>query len=362
MRVLFDGYWWSHGPMANRTVMREFFAAWTRSFPKDEVVLALRAKVAASALSDVPAGVETVRTRISPHGISNAIELPRLQRRTNSDWSVVHNFAPLYGRSAVFIHDLLFEEHPEWFTRKELAYFSLMSRLADNGSVVATSTTTEARRIERLHPNLRPVSAIGLGVSRDLAYAQPKRPESLPAGVDNFVMSVGRLNRRKNLGVALEGAARSRTISDRRPMVVVGSSEYSGKGAHIPESLRDHISSGRILFLGRATDAELRWLYAHADALVFLSLDEGFGLPPLEASTFGTSVIVSDIQVMREVAGKHARFVDPTSPHAVAEAIDEVALRPRTPIREVVSVEGAWDAAVAKLRHRMLQRSGGSVK
>src|SRR5690606_38404651 len=70
MRVLFDGFWWVRGPVSNRQVLREFIFAWTREFPDDDVVVAVRRRDHEVARSQLPATVGIVGTRLSPQGIS----------------------------------------------------------------------------------------------------------------------------------------------------------------------------------------------------------------------------------------------------------------------------------------------------
>ncbi len=62
---------------------------------------------------------------------------------------------------------------------------------------------------------------------------------------------------------------------------------------------------------GNLDDAALMWLFTHATALVYMSRDEGFGLPVLEASMLGCPVICADIPVLREVGGGWPRYVEP---------------------------------------------------
>lgn len=346
MRVLFDGFWWAKGPIANQTVMREITHGWIRAFPGDQILIAVRR--AHRDQASVPQRAQVVHTRLAPQALTNAIELALLARSHQVDAVVAHNYSPLLGHSAVFIHDLLFEDHPEWFTRKELAYFSAMAPLARFADVVATSSVTEARRIERLRPSLAPVVHTGLGISPRLSSATPQRPMGLES-IERFVLSVGRLNRRKNLRTALEGAMRAKTVSSERPLVVVGSGEYSGASADLPSTVRNYVADGRLVFLGRVSDNELRWMYERADGLIFLSRDEGFGLPPVEAQYFGAPIIVSDIEVMREVAdASGAFFVNPNSPSEVALAID--ALPARTDQKPRPSAEHAWEHAASLLR------------
>lgn len=350
MRLLFDGFWWAKGPTANRRVMREFIFAWRRAFPRDELIVAVRSEHAATA--DLPDGVRAVTTRLAPQALSNAFELPVLARRLGVDATIAHNYTPLSGRSLVFIHDLLFEEHPEWFSRKERLYFAPMAALARRAAAVTTSSRAEAERIRSLHPSLAPVWPVGLAVSPDLAQAVPSRPAAVD-DVDRFVLSVGRLNKRKNLGVAIDGAMRSQAVTPDRPLLVVGSADFSGASADLPSSVREHVESGRLRFLGRITDGELRWVYERADCLVFLSRDEGFGLPPIEARHFGTPVVVSDIPVMREVAGTDARFVAVDEPDQVARAIDDAIRGGRGGAPGTAQVETDWDDIAGSLRARL---------
>jgi len=79
--------------------------------------------------------------------------------------------------------------------------------------------------------------------------------------------------------------------------------------------------SGRVHFLGRRSDAELASIYRGAEALLFVSLHEGFGLPVVEAMACGTPVITSNVCALPEVAGNAARTVDPLSVDAIAAAL-----------------------------------------
>ncbi|MEE3703896.1 hypothetical protein V2H43_10825, partial [Pasteurella multocida] len=151
MRILFDGYWWHTGPGANRTVQREMIRAWAARFPEDDLTVALRRGAPAD---DLPEGVRVARTRLWPHAASNRWELPRLAAAARADATVSHNYAPASGPSLVFVHDVMFEEHPEWFSRAERLYFRPMLPWARRATAVATSTRTEAARILRLAPSL----------------------------------------------------------------------------------------------------------------------------------------------------------------------------------------------------------------
>lgn len=83
-----------------------------------------------------------------------------------------------------------------------------------------------------------------------------------------------------------------------------------------------------IVFAGFVPDNQLSWLYSHAEAYVFPSLMEGFGLPGLEAMAHNTAVISSNATCLPEVYGKAARYFNPTDSSDIAQKIDEVLSSP----------------------------------
>ncbi len=79
-----------------------------------------------------------------------------------------------------------------------------------------------------------------------------------------------------------------------------------------------------ILFTDFVEDDQLNWLYAHADAYIFPSLMEGFGLPGLEAMAHGTPVVSSNATCLPEIYGDAAKYFDPTNINEIARSITTV--------------------------------------
>lgn len=346
VRVLFDAFWWTSGPVSNRQVLREVVRHWVRLHPEDEVHLALRHRdreAALADLADLPVA-STVTTRLWPHGVAAIADYPRLARKVGADVTLTHNFTPVVGRSAVFVHDVMFQTDPGWFTRPERLYYSLIPLLLPRADVVMTSSRNEARRIAARNPRVADVEPVGLAVGTELAGARPQRPEGVDEG-QPYVLSVGRLNVRKNLGLTFAAALRSGAVGPDLPLLVVG--EKEGVAVQVSPEVRRAVEDGSIRFLGRLSDAELVWLYGHARLFVYLSLDEGFGLPPLEALTFGAPLLVSDIAVFRETVGGQATFTDPHDVDAAAAAIARL-VREGTPVTSPRLP--TWDECVERMR------------
>ena len=348
MRALIDAYWLVDGPPSGMGVLRNMLRAWNQSFPEDELVLVVPvSKVDAAQRLGFRAVVIPSRFRLHP--LINWTTVARLDARDEFYIVLAHNFAVPRPGSTVLLHDVIFQSNPEWFTRAERLYLALATWSSRWARTVVTSSNTEATRIKALNRHIGDVTPIGLGFSTAFLPEAPSesRPELTE---DSYLLAVGRLNVRKNLGRIIEGALRSGLLSDAFPLVIVG--ETSGKDVRLTDEARSAAARGEIIFLGFTPDPQLKWLYEHCRLMVFLSLDEGYGLPPLEAATLGSRVLASDIAVMHEILGSHATFVDPTDTTAIARTLKAVAAAPHAPATNAGPPPGAkpWSDVVSRLR------------
>jgi glycosyltransferase involved in cell wall biosynthesis len=143
-------------------------------------------------------------------------------------------------------------------------------------------------------------------------------------GLDGrYLLFVGLLEPKKNLPVLLEAVARlrARRRFGATRLVLVGD---SGWGSVDLPALAARLELGDdVRFLGPAPDEDLGALYAEAEAFVFPSLWEGFGLPVLEALALGTPVLASTRGALPEIAGDAALLVEPEV-GALAEGLDQL--------------------------------------
>jgi glycosyltransferase involved in cell wall biosynthesis len=314
MKILVDGYWWHEGPHSNRMVLLEIVKHWMRFFPDDELLVAVPKGRKGVGLHRPPVGVSAVTTHMRTHPAINSIELPMIARRESADAILAFNFAAMSKRAAVFLHDVLFQTNPEWFTPLERLYYSAMPILAHRARTVITTSANECSRISENNPRLQRVVNCGLAASSSLTDAEPQRV-GLDISTDRFILCVGRFNVRKNLEVTVRALRQSGLLSESFPLVVVG--EPSGVPADISE-FAEAIANKSIVIAQSVTDEELSWLYSNCRLFVCLALDEGFGLPVVEAATFGAPILASDIPVFRETLGSYGTFVRPTDTEAIA--------------------------------------------
>jgi glycosyltransferase involved in cell wall biosynthesis len=319
MRLLFDAYWWVDGPPSGRNVLQSLITEWLRTFPADDLTL----RVPKKDVSRVEGEIRRLQLRADVDHYPRwaryhaaAVATIAVRRREYSA-VLTQNFCPPFSGAprVVLVHDALFATKPEWFTKKELLYLRGMRPSLRRATTVLATSQSEAARIGFVWPELRErIVQVGLSVPTGITKARAKRPtmwnEAMP-----FILTVGRLNVRKNVSRLIEAYARVARQDPTRHLIVVGEKD----GKYSPGTIPDHVTS-RIHFLGHVTDEELRWLYENCDLFVFPSLDEGYGLPLLEASTLGAAAIASDIPVFRELEVA-ADYFDPTSVDEMATAL-----------------------------------------
>jgi glycosyltransferase involved in cell wall biosynthesis len=147
-------------------------------------------------------------------------------------------------------------------------------------------------------------------------------PRSL-AGRAGHILMVTSSAPHKNADAAMDAYAlyAQKGGSNARPLKIVGLANHAPR--YIPQ-LRAAGLESLVEFLPYINEEELRGIYQEASALFFPSLDEGFGIPVLEAMATGTPVLTSNVASMPEVAGEAACYFDPFSVESMASSLDRV--------------------------------------
>jgi glycosyltransferase involved in cell wall biosynthesis len=232
-------------------------------------------------------------------------------------------------RSVVTIHDLSFFLYPQTFNRGNRLYLRLMTYLAARraDAVIAVSEHTRQDVIRLLDVPADHVHAVPNGIDsvfRPLPEHEVQRFRAEHQLPKRFVLCISTIEPRKNLATLIRAYA---TLGNTEHRLIIGGGrgwKYESIFALVDElGLRD-----RIWFPGFVRHSELPHWYNAADAFVFPSIYEGFGLPPLEAMACGTPVIASNASSLPEVVGSAGLLVDPTDVAALADAIHQVLRNP----------------------------------
>jgi glycosyltransferase involved in cell wall biosynthesis len=350
VKVLFDADWWVDGPPSGRSVVRSLVRAWAEVFPGDELTLQVKPHRTADVRTDLASS--EIRARVIPNSIlarNHAISvLLTRARKKDFDAFISHNFAPLRGSAtnATLVYDVIYLEHPEWFTRLERLYLSLIRPTLVRSDIVFAISRSESERLIRFWPKLAPkIRTIGLGVSRELTDAKPSRPEITRDWARPYVLAVGRLNVRKNLERLIAAYVGSGEVHASHDLLLVGPPDgATGLHALIPRALESSI-----LLTGEVADAELAWLYRNAALFAFPSLDEAYGLPLVEAYLAGAPIVASDIPAFRELA-LASDYFNPRSTEDIGRSLESgVKMGRRRPSAGAESAYD-WTMVVRKMR------------
>lgn len=234
-------------------------------------------------------------------------------------WSPHYNIPVLYrGKLLVTIHDVFHLAMPEFVggIHKRLyakMMFYLATKKATKIICVSTFTAEELKRLTAVKE--KKLQVIYNGV--DEAWFQIKK-QKLPHH-QPYLLYVGNIKPHKNLVKLLKAF---QLVQHKIPhnLLLVGRKEGFITGdTHIAEIAKE--LDERVVFTGYVSDDRLKQYVVHAETLVFPSLYEGFGLPPIEAMACGCPVIVSNVAAMPEICGENAVYCDPKDEKDIAEKI-----------------------------------------
>jgi glycosyltransferase involved in cell wall biosynthesis len=232
-----------------------------------------------------------------------------------------------HRRTVSTFHDL-FVISGDYSTPEFRARFTAQARAAAERSdlIIAVSAFT-ARQVEqllRVEPSKIRVIPHG---------ARPAPPQSGTIPRETIILSVGAIQRRKNIVRLIE--AFEQTAPEWR-LVLAGSFGFDSQEAL--QRIERGSRKRDIQVLGYVSDSELEDLYQRASLLAFPSLDEGFGMPILDAMARGVPVLTSNISAMPEVSGDAALLVDPTDVNAIADGLRR--LSTDSELRDTLIVRG----------------------
>jgi glycosyltransferase involved in cell wall biosynthesis len=253
--------------------------------------------------------------------------------------------------SATVIHDLAFLDHPAFLsTRNANDLNKLVPKTLKRSKLTITvSQFTKRRLIESYGINKEKIITTFIPPAKPLLVSNPQRKEILNnlKITKPFILFIGTLEPRKNLINLLNAYAfLAPDLREEYSLVIVG--QVGWKSEPIIKRLKQLQTEGYdIKHLGYVDDKTRAALYLSAKLFVLPSLYEGFGMPILEALSYGVPCAVSDIPPFRELANKFVKYFNPKEPKKISYVLaQELSVQKKLPSNNLSSyLQGnpSWD-------------------
>ena len=226
------------------------------------------------------------------------------------------------------VHDFSFHLHPEWLDKEQREYITghFWKNIPRSARIITGSYYTKDEIVKFLRYDPAKIDVIYHGVDHTIFKPHEEAVRSAFSVSRNlpkkYLLFVGSIEPRKNLlKTVLAYNQLPHDFKKEFKFVLAGFSGWNNTEVMAAiEREKENIT-----YLGYLSDLELAYLYNGASLLVYPSLYEGFGLPPLEAMACGTPVVVSRVASLPEVCGDTAFYIDPHTIESIVEGMYTVA-------------------------------------
>ncbi len=253
--------------------------------------------------------------------------LPKLAKSIHTDIIHATYVGPVFGSSKLIltVHDFAFKRFPDFFSVREKMIFNCLLPISMNraAAIVVPSKFIKKELAHYYPQHTKKTFVTHEAATKNIRAISKKTAQKRVMkkfGIKSqYLLTLNSRYDKRNINRVIDAYIQIKPNFPDLQLVILG-------GKH---NIRTKIKRTNIKIISDVSDEDLSYLYSAAEVLIYYSLYEGFGLPILEAFKCKTPVIVSDIPVHREVAGKAAIFADPYNSDNLAKAIGALVKSPK---------------------------------
>jgi len=247
---------------------------------------------------------------------------------------------PKHVARVLTIYDMIHEKFESQFQYGDATTKHKAAAAARADHVICISESTKRDAIEILGINPEKISVIYLGFD----LMAPVQHEASFLANDNqepYILYVGTRGGYKNFQLMLEAYATSATLRTAFKLICFGGGVFTSEELALMKSYK--LNANQVIQLS-GDDKLLANYYSNASAFVFPSQYEGFGIPPLEAMSYGCPVVCANTSSIPEVVGDAGQYFDPYDVKSMQSAIEEV-------VESAVLTESMIEKGKQRLNH-----------
>lgn len=281
--------------------------------------------------------ISLIVTDIKWHSITEQVWFPKILNKEKLDLVHFPYFSvPIFYNKpfVVTIHDLIINHFDTGeastlpktiYQLKRFGYKFIINHAINNSQkIITVSQATKKEIKDHYNVNEGKIVITYEGVDEKIQNSQFRVQNEIKKEIENYFLYVGNAYPHKNLKRlidAFENLITQKVASDIK-LILVGKEDYFYK--YLKQYVNKKNLEKYVIFCGFTTDEDLFSLYKNAKALISPSLMEGFDLPVLEAMSKNCLVVLSDIDVHKEIAGNAALYFDPENIQSILDALMQV--------------------------------------
>ena len=293
-------------------------------------------------------------------------------------------FRPYKTKTVAVIHDLAFHKYASQFRYKDwLLLHTFSAQVANEADVIIAVSEATKKDIEKYYGRTHNVHVVHHGIDHDRfrVFSEEEKADGLkklqamyPQITKPYILFVGQIQPRKNIVRLVEAFEKLRANApsphpnplpvrgegNEVQLVIAGGHGWNNK--EIYERIEKSPERENIIVTGAVPDELLPTLYANAEVFVLPSLQEGFGIPLIEAAACGVPIVTSNCSSMKEIAEDAGVLVDPLNSQGIADGIQQ-ALHNKTKYSEksiTMASKFSWDKTAHETL-RILKEQGRKV-
>ena len=265
--------------------------------------------------------------------------LPVILKKLNADLFLSPDgFLPLKCEipTIAVMHDINFEHYPQYLPKKDLTYYKKRFPVfaARASHICTVSEFTKQDLIKTYQINADKISVIYNGISDCFQPVTQSEKNDFCAAFSQeqpYFVFTGSLHQRKNIARMLQAFDRLKAQHNvPHKFLIAGQKMWWTK--EMQQTLDSLHYKEDIIFMGSLPDDQLSLLVAAAEAMIYVPVFEGFGIPPLEAMQCGVPVLASNTSSIPEVLGDAVLYADPFDVNNIAAGMAKILEKPRQEI------------------------------